>query len=67
MTTQQPSPLTIHVFQAYLNPLLKKHESGKVIVHEDLVASWEAVETVLSKHESASDANDVVSFLLPEH
>ncbi|GAX10079.1 hypothetical protein FisN_2Lh348 [Fistulifera solaris] len=58
MTTQQPSASTINVFKAYLNPLLKKHESGKVIVYEDLVASWEAVEAVLSKHESSPDAND---------
>ena len=59
-TQQQPSALTLNVFKAYLTPLLKKHESGKVIVYEDLLASWEAVEAVLSKSESAPDASDVV-------
>lgn len=63
MTTQQPSALMINVFKEYLNPLLKKHESSKVIVYEDLLASWEAVEAVLSKQESAPDASDVVRCL----
>ena len=64
MTNQQPSPLTTNVFTAYLDPLLTKHESGTVIVYEDLMASWDAVEAVLSKHESALDASDVVSCII---
>lgn len=63
MTTPQPSVLTINVFKAYLNPLLTKHEGGKVIVYEDLLASWEAVQAVLSKNESTPDASQVVSVL----
>lgn len=62
-TTEKPSPLTINVFKAYLNPLLKKHENGKVIVYEDLMASWDAVEAVLSENGSAPDAGSVVSII----
>lgn len=61
MTTEAPSALTIKTFQAYLDPLLKKHESRKVIMYEDLLASWEAAEAVLADNRSSPDVSIVVS------
>jgi hypothetical protein len=49
------------VWNAYLTPLLKKHEKGQVIVYEDLAASWQAAETILKQQESAPDFSTVVS------
>jgi len=33
--------------KAYLDPLLKKHNAGKHVTHEDLLSSWEAADVIL--------------------
>jgi hypothetical protein len=61
MAITTASPLMASAWNAYLTPLLKKHEKGQAVVYEDLVASWQAVETILKQQESAPDFNTVVS------
>ena len=31
---------------AYLDPLLKKHTAGQLVVYEDLLSSWEACQAL---------------------
>jgi len=46
---QQQLLLQKNVFTAYLQPLLSKHESQKVITYEDLTASWQAAMAALTR------------------
>jgi len=62
-TTATPSPLMLNVINAYLKPLLQKHEKGQVLTHDDLLSSWEAADAILKDHGSASDFAEVVSDL----
>lgn len=40
-------PLLYDVLNAYLAPLLNKHNSGKVVTYDDLTSSLEAAKSVL--------------------
>lgn len=46
------------VFTAYLQPLLKKHETGTLLQYEDLTSSWQAAIATLGRASSSAAAEE---------
>lgn len=59
-TTTPDDTLEVAVFQAYLDPLLKKHGSSELIVYEDLIKSWSSANGTLGKHANNDQPTDVI-------
>jgi hypothetical protein len=38
-----------HVYTAYLQPLLTKHDSNQLLTYEDLTSSWQAANAAIGK------------------
>lgn len=57
------SDLQVEALRTYLQPLVKKHEAGQELMHEDLMASWHAVEALLLAQQSqkSSSLDDVAA------
>ena len=50
-----------NVFQAYLQPLLAKHEGKKTITYEDLTASWQASMAALAQGKESPQFKEFAS------
>ena len=55
-TSSSSSPLLRNVITAYLQPLLDKHEKGQTLVWEDLAASHQAAEAILTTAATATSS-----------